>query len=108
MKVVFFVVLGIIALIILLSIPIKAKTYFVLDYATKSLFFSMRIGSFNMACGKIMVLGDYSVTRVTKASRILKMPQPKMESYYFVTKLFSLLRFKQLIFLIYLVHSHDA
>lgn len=108
MKVVFFVVLGIIALIILLSIPIKAKTYFVLDYATKSLFFSMRIGSFNMACGKIMVLGDYSVTRVTKASKILKMPQPKMETYYFVTKLFSLLRFKQLIFMLELGIMDDA
>lgn len=108
MKVVFFILLGFLALMALILLPIRAKAYFVLDYKTKSLCFSLRAWKFNLSCGKIFVLDDYQIVTDTKSSGIMKLQQPKLETYYFVKKLFSLLTIKQFIFLLEFGLNDDA
>lgn len=100
MKIVFIFCAVFLFLVIVLLVPLPAKLQFMLDTSTKSLYYSLTALKINLSHGKLYLLDDFSVSKITTTSKIMKSNDPKLMQQLLLIKMLSYFKIKDIVFLL--------
>lgn len=88
------------SVILILLFPLPCKANFVLDLKTRSFYFTLSVFKFSLASGKIYLLDDYSLSAITKTSKIMQTNDPQKMQQLMVQKMLSSVKINELVLLL--------
>lgn len=100
MKIVFFLLTGILILSLLLLIPLLCKMRLVLDLNSRSFYYSLKAVGINLSKGKVYLLEDFTISNISVTSKLMQVKSPKLEQSLMIQKLLSMLKIKDVTLLV--------